>query len=196
MATSIILTAELVRKLVRYEPDTGRLFWLERPAELFSSRWPGQEQATADYWNRRNAGRECFLGEDEDGYRIGSIFDLTRKAHRVAWAIQTGSWPTTQIDHRNGVRNDNRWANLRLATEVQNRRNSAPELARASDFKGVTWHKRDQVWFTRIYVDGQRIQLGTFDDEVAAARAYDEAARQHFGEFAKLNFPTAWAFAR
>lgn len=191
MASSIILTAELVRKLVRYEPDTGRLFWIERPVELFRSRWPGQEQSTADYWNRRNAGKECFLAEDDDGYRIGSIFDLTRKAHRVAWAIETGEWPIGQIDHRNGTRNDNRWPNLRPATEIQNRRNSLAERGRVSDFKGVTWHKRDCVWFTRIYVEGKRIQLGTFTDEVEAAKAYDVAAIQHFGHFAKLNFPTA-----
>lgn len=191
MASSIILTAELVRKLVRYEPETGRLFWLERPVELFRSRWPGQEQATADYWNRRNAGNECFLAEDDDGYRIGSIFNLTRKAHRVAWALQTGEWPAAKIDHRNGTRNDNRWLNLRPASEIENRRNSIAEKDAASQFKGVTWHKRDRVWFARIYADGRRIQLGTFADEVAAAEAYDRAALQHFGPFAKLNFPSA-----
>lgn len=189
MASSIILTAELARKLVQYEPDTGRFFWLERPANLFRSRWPGQEQSTANYWNRRNSGKECFLAQDKDGYRIGSIFNLTRKAHRVAWALQTGEWPAGQIDHRNGVRNDNRWLNLRLATGIENRRNSVAERDRRSAFKGVTWHKRDQVWFTRIYLDGRRVQIGTFNDEIAAAQAYDAAARRHFGQFAKLNFP-------
>lgn len=189
MAERSILTVELLRKLVRYEPDTGKLFWLPRDAEHCRSRWPGAEESQARRWNGRFAGKECFKAFDSGGYHNGSIFDLTRKAHQVAWALMTGEWPDRPIDHINGDRGANYWTNLRAATWGQNSRNSLPQRNAASRFKGVTWHKRDEIWFARILVEGKRLQIGTFVAEETAARAYDAAAKVHFGEFAKLNFP-------
>ncbi|MHC4575242.1 MAG: HNH endonuclease [Planctomycetota bacterium] len=92
-------------------------------------------------------------------------------------------------DHinRNGL--DNRKANLRLATPAQNiwnrRKFNAPSR---SNFKGVDWVQKQKKWRARILVHGKRIYLGSLQNELDAARAYDQAAKKYHGKFAALNF--------
>ena len=93
------------------------------------------------------------------------------------------------IDHINRRGLDNRRANLRLATVAQNAWNSKKRNSR-SGYKGV-WYARDKcLWRAAIVCNRRRIHLGYFRDKHAAARAYDKAARTHFGEYAVLNFPS------
>ena len=98
--------------------------------------------------------------------------------------------PHLWSDHINGNRLDNRRSNLRLVTPLQNGRNKvvARSNRMASRFKGVA--KRHNKWTAAIYPHGKRIHLGYFFTEEDAAHAYDRAARQYFGEYAGLNFPT------
>lgn len=94
------------------------------------------------------------------------------------------------VDHRNGDRFDNRRQNLRVATTAQNSANRQKSLRRASSkFKGVWWGANIKRWQASIGSPPNRRFLGCFTDEEAAARAYDAAARDIFGEFAALNFP-------
>lgn len=58
-----------------------------------------------------------------------------------------------------------------------------------SGYRGVSWHETGQKWQCHIGINGDRVYLGLFDDEIDAAHAYDEAAKEHFGEYAALNFP-------
>jgi AP2 domain/HNH endonuclease len=95
-------------------------------------------------------------------------------------------WPL--VDHINHDGLDNRRENLRPASRAQNARNARPH-GRTSLYKGVCWYKAGRQWEARIRHDGQRIYLGRFADETAAALAYDAAARRLFGEYAYLNFP-------
>ena len=90
-------------------------------------------------------------------------------------------------DHRNRNGLDNRKANLRLCTRSQNRTNSKKQRGCASRFKGVHWNRDRRKWQARIGPRSKRQHLGFFDDERAAARAYNAAAVEHFGEFARLN---------
>jgi hypothetical protein len=93
-------------------------------------------------------------------------------------------------DHINGRTLDNRKANLRSATRLQNSWNSIKSSRIGySKYKGITFYKREQKWGAQIYVEGRRIFLGKFKEEIEAAKAYDKAAKKYFGEFAKLNFP-------
>ena len=90
-----------------------------------------------------------------------------------------------EVDHINGDRLDNRRCNLRLCTHRQNLRNRKRQDNGSSRYKGV--HKSAGKWRAQIGYDGKTHHLGYFTDEADAARAYNEAASEHFGEFARLN---------
>lgn len=92
------------------------------------------------------------------------------------------------VDHINGDRLDNRRSNLRLATNQQNCWNQGLGARNTSGFKGVSWHSRDLMFQASIRVSGKQITLGSFAYSISAARAYDRAAREHYGEYARLNF--------
>lgn len=94
-------------------------------------------------------------------------------------------FPPGLIDHINGDVFDNRRENLRLANKSGNRANAKPNGDRR--FKGVTRNRHR--WEACLFRDGKRRYLGLFPTEEAAALAYDAAAKEHFGEFARLNFP-------
>jgi len=97
--------------------------------------------------------------------------------------------PGMFIDHINHNGLDNRKANLRPATRTQNiwHRKKFKRPSR-SQYKGIDWSKTQKKWRARIRVNGKRIYLGSFDNELEAAKAYDEAAKRYHGEFASLNF--------
>lgn len=157
-----VLSAEQARALLRYEPETGKLFWRERPVEAFAA------SRVAASWNLRCAGKETFTDFDSSGYLQGQVLGRSYKAHRVAWLLQTGQWPKDQVDHVNGRRDDNRRENLREATHSQNQRNQKRSKNNTSGVTGVYWHKTNRKW--QAMACGEH--LGSFDtkEEAIAAR--------------------------
>lgn len=93
------------------------------------------------------------------------------------------------VDHKNGDGLDNRRANLRAANQSQNTANTRLRSDNKSGLRGVSWRKANNCWCAQIRIDGKTLWLGLFSTREAAARAYDVAALQIFGEFARLNFP-------
>lgn len=91
------------------------------------------------------------------------------------------------IDHRNRNCWDNRWANLRIATESQNSHNAGPRRNKSSQYKGVSKLKGKDKWVAQITVRGKHHYLGTFDDEFKAAQAYNAAVRKLCPEFGYIN---------
>lgn len=91
-----------------------------------------------------------------------------------------------EVDHKDGDPLNNQKENLRLATRSQQLANSVKRPGTSSRYKGVTRHQGR--WMAQIKVNGKHIYLGMFGDEEDAARAYDKAAKEAFGEFAKPNF--------
>ncbi len=114
--------------------------------------------------------------------------------HRVIIERKLGRELTSEewIDHidHNGL--NNQQSNLRICNMSQNGGNSIKQKYYAkkpttSKYKGVYWHKRDQKWEAHIRVNGKKIYLGRFINEVEAAKAYDIAASKYFGQFANFN---------
>lgn len=167
----------LLRAILEYNPQDGRLFWRHRPAGMFS------KPADANAWNARYAGRQAFTADDGGGYRCGGIFGVRYLAHRVIWAMQTGAWPTEEVDHENGVHDDNRWENLRSATRGQNAKNLGLSARNKSGCKGVCWDKDRQSWSAEILADGRKVRLGRFETVDAASAAYRKASREMHGAF-------------
>ena len=94
------------------------------------------------------------------------------------------------VDHINGNGLDNRRCNLRICARGQNRAHChKPVSGKTSQYKGVCWHKRSKRWYAQIGtgVSGHPVNIGTFQSEEDAARAYNAAAAERYGEFARLN---------
>jgi len=171
---------DILRKLLRYEPDTGRLFWLPRGVEWFRDFPRRSALQVCNTWNTRYAGKEAFTASAYHGHKIGAVLNVFVPAHRVAWAIHYGVWPTAWIDHISGDASDNRITNLRLVTAVENRRNCARSRRNKSGANGVRWHPQMQKWHAQIGAGRRNRHLGFFDsfDEALSARA---EADKHFG---------------
>ncbi len=93
------------------------------------------------------------------------------------------------VDHRNCNSLDNRRANLRFATHAENMHNRRKRKNATSQYIGVFYRKDTRKWVAKIMIGRKRIQLGNFENEIDAARAYDEGAKKYHKEFARLNFP-------
>lgn len=98
--------------------------------------------------------------------------------------------PDALIDHRDGNGLNNTRDNLRLSTNQQNQHNQHPRVGGTSRFKGVFWDAGKQKWCAMIHINMKKIWLGSFASELEAARAYDDAARAMYGEFARPNIAT------
>lgn len=96
--------------------------------------------------------------------------------------------PDEEADHWNHDTLDNRRANLRKCTHLQNQHNLWMGATNTSGYKGISWDKSRNLWKSEIRADGKRLHLGRFATKEEAARAYDTAARELHGEFALLNF--------
>lgn len=177
--------ADLLRQLIHYDKITGKMVWRARPVDMFGATkaWKA--------WNTRYSGKEAFTHTMGNGYRRGSIFCTNYLAHRVIWAICTGSWPVETIDHKNGNPSDNRWDNLRAATHAQNQQNKGL-VKSSSGVKGVCWNPRRNKWLAQIQANNRSIFLGHFDTKDDAAKAYAQASSKFHGEFGRVeNFAPA-----
>lgn len=163
----MLTTAELRERMI-YEPDTGLFRWRASPSVWLKIK-PGDVAGT-----RTN-----------QGYWQISIGNRRYRACRLAWLYVTGEWPSLQVDHIDGDRLNNRWANLRLATVAQNQMNTAMRRRNKVGLKGVVQNKAGR-FEAYIKAGGKSRNLGTFATPQLAHAAYAAAAVNLFGEFARL----------
>jgi hypothetical protein len=159
----------LLREL-RYEPETG--IWRRKP----SRRHPEGRICGSVKTQRRKCGTIYSC-------RIVSLHRKNYFAHRLAWFYVTGAWPEKEIDHKNTDALDNKWANLRLATDSQQKQNSKTRHDNRTQVRGVRLETSGRFG-ARIFYGGKHYWLGTFDSIEEASKVYIEAARRQFKEFA------------
>ena len=164
--------AELNEALV-YNPETGVVTW------------------RASRCNLRNGNSRIKPGDTagwlaKNGYRIIAFDGARYQTHRLAWLFTNGGWPSGDIDHINGIRDDNRIANLREATRSQNNGNSKRSRRNSSGFKGVSRDARGG-FKAQISKNGVNQFLGRFASAEDAHAAYVKAAQRQWGEFAKYS---------
>lgn len=184
MLDKAIPDAAVLRQLLRYEPETWKLFWLPRPREMFKS------ENSFLTWNSRFSGKEAFTYVDHAGYKTGNILSVKNYAHRIIWTMENGGIPHGKhIDHINGDKTDNRMSNLRLATQAENNRNSCLRSDNKIGVKGVSWLSSRNKFVADICVNGARKRIGYFDTKEEAKAAYVFMAESLHGQFALHNRP-------
>lgn len=118
-----------------------------------------------------------FLDEvhDSKGYRLVRIGGKYRQGHRVAFWLATGTWPPDEIDHRNRIKNDNRWRNIRPATKAENAQNRKVYINNRLGVRGVRL-RRDGYYEPRLMLNGKAKYLGIYRtlEEAVTVRAWAE----------------------
>lgn len=149
-----------LRRMLRYEPESGRLYWLVAPSRGVAA---GDEAG-------------CLR---KDGYVRLQLRGRKYLCHVVAWALQTGAWPAHEVDHRDGAAGNNAWVNLREADRSGNMLNQ--RRARRSNPTGLLGATRHGKGFTSVIITrGKRRHLGSFPTAEQAHAAYLVAKRaQH-----------------
>ena len=155
---------ETLKKLMRYDPATGKLFWLERDKSIIPMK------CVRKNWNARFKDKEAFTNIDSKGYLRGSLLNKNQRAHRICWALHYGEWPQGSIDHINGDKTDNRITNLRDVSHQENMTNLKMRSDNTSGFRGVSYTKEGN-WRAYITNKGKTQVLGTFKTKEEAAKA-------------------------
>lgn len=120
-----------------------------------------------------------------NGYVRIKIGPKQKMAHHVAWFMTYGVWPH-RVDHLNGKRDDNRIANLRLATQEQNMANQTITKRTKSGLRGITQERKTKKWMARVRVGAVTHYLGLFSTKEEAHAAWSVKAQEVWGEFAPL----------
>lgn len=162
-----MLTQERLKELLNYDPDTGvftRLISLSSRSKVGS---------VAGFF-------------DSEGYREMRVSGQRCKAHRLAWFYVHGYWPKYQIDHINGIKDDNRLSNLRESTHSENAMNRGVQKNNTSGYKGVSYVKKIMKWQAVIKINKKQKFIGHFDTPYLAHLAYKEASEKTHGTFSRL----------
>lgn len=155
-----LITADLVRHLLNYDPKTGIFVWREREdaKKAWIARFSGKQTGCLNVY----------------GYLVIKICGQAAPSHRLAWLYVYGRWPDHEIDHINGVKTDNRIINLRDVSRSENQQNlSYPQSNSRSGIRGVV--QRGNKWLAVIMLNQKQIYLGQFCTKDEAAAAYETA---------------------
>lgn len=163
------ISQQFLHSILKYDPETGVFTWRERRGPVKAGDVAGSI--------------------DSSGYRQIEILGTAYLSGRLAWFYVHGVWPTDQIDHCDNNQLNDSFSNLREATGSNNSMNRRKRKGSKSKYIGV--YPYYGKWRASICKDYKRILLGSFETEELAAAAYDAAAREKFGQFAKLNLASA-----
>lgn len=166
------LTAEYIRSILDYDPETGIFIW------KFRNNSPHFNSII--HFGKRAGCETC-------GYRRIKINKKVYSEHRIAWLHFYGVWPN-EIDHINTNGADNKIKNLREATSAQNNANRRVHKNNRSGFKGVGYYPRykEKKFRACIQHHGKEIYLGYFKSAEEAHAAYCDASKKYHGDFGRI----------
>lgn len=171
--------------LIAFEQEVAALFTYDK--KLGVLRWRKDRVAPLRNHVSIKAKKGDIAGwVNDSGYRIIMFGGKKHRATKLIWLLRYHKLPEFEIDHRNGLRCDDRLSNLREATSHQNKCNTKLRSDNASGYKGVCWSKQQGKWRATIKTDKKQVHLGFYDDVKQAAKAYQLAAPKYHGEFARL----------
>lgn len=152
-----------LKQYLHYDPETGFFTWLRRPAPIC----------------------RVVVGSraghiSHDGYWTITINRKVYGGHSIAWLYTTGGWPEFEIDHKNRVRHNNAWNNLRDVTRKINQQNLSISKLNKSGKTGVNFFVRDKKWEASIYTPSGRKHLGRFKTLEEAIAVRIAAEKQYF----------------
>ena len=164
-----MLSQEQLKAKLKYDPLTG-LFTVH---SAIGSR------------GRKIGGRLAGGVNKVNGYVEIWVNGKSYTGHRLAFLYMTGKFPDSGVDHFDLIRSNNKWENLRVASQLQNTWNMPVQKSNTSGFKGVSKRKDTGKWTARIKHNNSYVSLGCFDRIEDAAIAYKTTAVQLRGEFAR-----------
>lgn len=162
-----MITQDELKTLVHYDPYTGLMTWRVARKGVVKGATVGRLQ--------RQGYRQVYMGGKDLG-RSYYVQDL-------AVLYMTGNWPVYDVDHKNTIKDDNRWINLREATRSENKANAPVQANNKLGLKGVSWSERDRIYAWSVKRDSIRVR-GRSDCPAAAHLSYVVAADKLFGRFA------------
>jgi len=160
-----MITQERLKELLNYDPETGVFTWKVQKSNSIKV-------------------DDVAGGISNNGYLTIQIDRKAYLLHRLVWLYMCGDFPETDLDHINGIKSDNRLANLRAVTDSQNNMNRGIPRNNNSGVKGVHLDSRTKKWKSYIKVDGITYHLGYFTSFEQATSMRRGAAALAFGEFA------------
>lgn len=159
----LLMSVGDIRDLIDYNPETGVL------------------TAKANF-SGRQAG-SVIGSQTWQGYYAFSLFGKKCFAHRLAWLLHYGEWPSQPIDHINGIKTDNSIRNLRLCSLSQNQFNKPTQKNNTTGVKGVYWNKRDKRYVASVQFNGKKYSAGHHKDIDSAKEAVMKLREKLAGEF-------------
>lgn len=161
-----MVSQQYLKEVFDYNPDTG----VFKRKKAFS--------------NRSKVG-EVLRAKQAGGYVVININGRVYRAHRLAWMYVYGEWPEGDIDHINGVKDDNRLCNLREAERSQNLCNTRTPKTNTSGYKGVSWDATRGKWVAKLCLRNKQYPLGRFDNLEDAVLTVQMKREQLHGEYAR-----------
>jgi hypothetical protein len=161
-----MITQEYLKSILYYDPETGLWVWIKN----FHSRRVGKEAGS--YTN--------------EGYKRIKIDGKEYRSARLIWFYMTGEWPENLIDHKDTNKTNEKWTNLREATNAEQCRNRNVKSNNISGYKGVK-QTTSGKFEASIKIENKYKYLGSFNTPEEAADAYADAAVEAYGEFARFS---------
>ncbi len=165
------LTKEYVRDCFDYDSKTGKLTWRFRPREHFRT------NKGFKIFNSSFSGKEAVY-LSKDGYLNVELNGIAYRLHILIWVWMTGELPNI-IDHENGIRNDNRWINLKSIDRKMNAKNAKKRIDNTSGVTGVSWLDRLNKWQVSINQNRKSVYLGVYTDLEEAIAVRKKAEKEY-----------------